>query len=42
VFRRRKTLLTAAELNGLIVIFMRLDANLARIAVEVAGDENGE
>ena len=39
----REPLLTRAELNGLIAIFMRMEANVARIALEVAGEEdNGE
>jgi hypothetical protein len=40
VFRRRRVLLTPAELNGLIALFMRMEANVARIAVEVAGEED--
>jgi hypothetical protein len=42
VFGRRRPLFTATELNGLIIILMRLDANGARIAAEVAGEEDGE
>jgi len=42
VFRRRKPTLTRAELNGLIAIFMRMEANVARIALEVAGEDDGE
>ncbi len=42
MFRRRKQLITATELNGLIALFMRMEANVARIAVEVAGAEDDE
>lgn len=40
MFRRRGALLTPAELNGLIALFMRMEANIARITVEVAGEED--
>lgn len=39
MLRRREPLLTRAEINGLIILFMRLEANVARIARE---DEKGE
>jgi hypothetical protein len=42
VFRRRKLTLTRAEVNGLIAIFMRMEANVARIALEVVGEDDGE
>ena len=40
VFRRRRALFDPSELNGLIALFMRLEANVARIAIEVAGEED--
>lgn len=42
VLGRRKPSLTKEEINGLIAIFMRMEANVARIAFEVAGEDNGE
>lgn len=42
MFRTRKPTLTRAELNGLIAIFMRMEANVARIALEVDGEDDGE
>jgi hypothetical protein len=42
MFRTRKPTPTRAELNGLIAIFMRMEANVARIALEVAGEDDGE
>jgi len=40
MFRRREPALTRAEINGLIVILMRIDMNIARIAA--AEEDNGE
>ena len=42
VLRRREPLLTRAEVNGLIVLLMRLEANIARIAQEASGEDDGE
>lgn len=39
MLRRREPTLTKAEVNGLIILFMRLEANVARIARQE--DENG-
>jgi hypothetical protein len=41
VFWRRDPLLTRAEMNGLIVLLMRLEANVARMA-GADGGESGE
>ena len=40
VLRRSEPMLTRAELNGLILILMRIDMNIARIAAAEEG--NGE
>jgi hypothetical protein len=42
VWWKRSARLTREELNGLIAIFMRMEANVARIALEVAGEDHGE
>jgi hypothetical protein len=34
--------LTREEINGLIIILMRMDANIGRIALEVTGADDGE
>ena len=39
--RRREPLFTREEVNGLLVILMRIDENIARIA-RAEEDENGE
>jgi hypothetical protein len=39
--RRRPPALTRAEIDGLIVLLMRIDANVARIA-DAAEDADGE
>lgn len=42
VFWSREPLLNRAELNGLILLIMSIDAAVQRIAHEVAGDGDGE
>ncbi|MFO7572359.1 MAG: hypothetical protein R6W48_07145 [Gaiellaceae bacterium] len=41
MFRNRDKLLTRDELDGLIVLLMRIDANVQRIA-RALGEEHGE
>lgn len=41
VFWTRDPVLTRAEMNGVILLLMSIDAHLRRIA-RAAGDENGE
>lgn len=41
MFWKRDVLLTREELDGLIVLLMRIDANVKRIA-RTLGEENGE
>ncbi len=41
MFRRRERLLTRAEVNGLIVLLMRLEANIA-VGARAEGEDDGD